>query len=63
MKIDKLVDAVAFVMAGANFCIPGGKGHRVVPSSFLANWSIRQLTVSINRGTLHLAELKAPPRP
>lgn len=64
MKIETVMDAIAFVLAGAVFYIPGSKctseynlsGYKTVPAAFLQNWSIRQLTVAVLRGTLYLAE-------
>lgn len=64
MKIDKVIDALALIMAGGVFYIPGGNnGWKTVPSAFIQNWSIRQLTVAVNSGRLYLAEKTSPPVP
>ena len=56
-QIDKLIDAIAYILAQANFCIPGGfKGYHVVPAKFIENWSVRHLDKTIKAGRLHLAE-------
>lgn len=61
MQITTLIDAVALIMAGAVFYFPGSRliynsGYKTIHASFLQNWSLRQIQVAVNRGTLYLAE-------
>jgi hypothetical protein len=54
MRIEKIEDAVAFLLAGGWFFIPGNV--RPVSYKFLQNWSIAQLQKCIKGNYLYLAE-------
>ena len=59
MRIEKIEDAVAFILAGAIFYVPGDSmsepGFKTVPWTFVQNWSVSQIQRSISVG-LFLAE-------